>query len=381
MRKLILKSKVESRKPKVIRMDPFGKSHVYRQTGKKLALCSAQCLAGIFIFLLPVCSFAQADIHFSQFYETTILRNPALTGVFAGNYKLGVYYRSQWSSVTNPYETVLFNAEYRISLSRFTDDFLSLGILGYSDKAGEIDQRITAFYPAINYNKSLNPDNNSYLSFGFAAGYVQYSFDPSKATFNNQFQNGTFDPNNPSLETLPGPKRNIADLGAGINYNLSPGKTNEATYIIGVSCYHINQPVFSYYNSSDRTENIRINLNAAMARELNENVLLQVHANISQQGAYSEFIGGGLVGWRSTDVYSEPLFQIYAGLMYRYNDAFIPVIKIRYKSMSFGLSYDINTSSLKPASNMQGGYELTLSSSAFFPKNRDYKKTVCPRFN
>jgi len=339
-------------------------------------------LPAVFIMLAPLFSVAQADIHFSQFYETTILRNPALTGVFAGNYKVGVYYRTQWSSVTNPYETVLFNAEYRISLSRFSDDFLSFGILGYSDRAGEIDQRINAFYPALNYNKSLNPDNNSYLSFGFVGGYLQYSFDPSKATFNNQFQNGAFDPNSPTFESFPNPKRNVVDMGVGVNYNLSPGKSNEATYVIGVSCYHFNAPAFTYYSGRDYKENTRININGAMAHDINENYEVQLHANFSLQGTYNEFIGGALVGWRSLDPYEEPRLAMYAGLMYRYNDAIIPVVKLKYKSMSLGLSYDINVSTLKNASNMQGGYELTLSSSAFFPKNkRDYKKTVCPRFS
>ena len=69
------------------------------------------------VILLPVLSRAQADIHFSQFYETSILRNPALTGVFANDYKVGVYYRNQWSTITHPYETKLVSGESRFQLS------------------------------------------------------------------------------------------------------------------------------------------------------------------------------------------------------------------------------------------------------------------------
>ena len=42
------------------------------------------------------------DIHFSQFYDNAILRNPALTGIFSDEYKFGLDYRSQWGSVSIP---------------------------------------------------------------------------------------------------------------------------------------------------------------------------------------------------------------------------------------------------------------------------------------
>lgn len=334
----------------------------------------------IFI-LLPALAFAQADIHFSQFYETKILRNPALTGVFSDNYKISAYYRSQWSSITNPYQTLQISGEYRFSLGKYSDDFVSAGALGYNDQAGDLNQKISGFYAAINYNKSINPDNNSYLSFGFTGGYLQYSFDPTKATFNNQFLNGVFDPSNPSLENMPTPRMNLNDVGAGINYNFSSGKSREATYVLGVSGYHFTQPVFSYYKSFSYKQNIRWNFNAGMVRELTENILIQAHANFAQQGTYTEIIGGGLVGWRTFEAFSEPSFEIYAGLFYRLSDAFVPVIRLRYQHFGFGISYDVNTSTLSKASNMQGGLEITAFVTGNYPPSRgSYRKTVCPRF-
>jgi type IX secretion system PorP/SprF family membrane protein len=159
----------------------------------------------LFLFLLahaPLFVQAQSDVHFSQFYETSIVRNPALVGIFTDNFKITGYMRSQWSSVTAPYQTGLANAEYRIALGRNSNDFLSLGLLGFMDKAGEIDEKISGFYPAINYNKCLNSNDRAYLSLGFTGGYVQYGFDPTKATFNNQFVGGFFSPANPSNDNL-----------------------------------------------------------------------------------------------------------------------------------------------------------------------------------
>ena len=338
-------------------------------------------LLALLVALLPLMVIAQADIHFSQFYETSTLRNPAMVGVFSGNYKIAAFYRNQWSSVASPYETMLLNLEYRFVLNGASNDFLSVGLLGFNDKAGDIDQKISAVYPALNYHKSLSQRNNSYLSFGFTAGYLQYSFDPSKATFNNQFQGGVFNAGNPSMENLPSPRFSVMDIGAGINYNVTPGTSDQATYMIGVSGYHFTQPAFSYYTTKRNSENIRWNVNAGMIRELNTNLMLQVHANYAVQGTYTELIGGALLGWKTFSVMADPTFEIYAGAMFRYADAIAPVIKMKYKNFSMGVSYDVNMSSLKPASNMQGGLELTLSISGNFPENPPgYRKTVCPRF-
>jgi len=52
---------------------------------------------------LALCFSAGAqDIHFSQFFETPLLRNPALAGIFTGDVRIQAVYRTQWASVTVP---------------------------------------------------------------------------------------------------------------------------------------------------------------------------------------------------------------------------------------------------------------------------------------
>ncbi len=342
----------------------------------RLLYVIAACIA-----FLPGVSFAQADIHFSQFYETSILRNPALIGVSADNYKVSAYYRSQWSSITNPYQTLLIDAEYRFSLGRMSQDFLSIGVLGYSDEAGDLDQKISGVYPALCLNKLIDANYNAYLSLGFTCGFLNYSFDPSKATFNNQFQGGVYSPFNASFENIPNPKMSLVDIGSGLNFNFSPNDQNSGAYVLGVSGYHFSQPSFSYDKTPGYVQNIRWNVNADMVHDLGRSFAFQIHANFAQQGAYNESVFGGLIGWRvADDPFSRPDFEFDAGALYRMNDAIIPVVKLRYKSLAVGVSYDVNSSPLKEASNTQGGLEVTLTVSGQFPPNGDYKKKVCPRF-
>jgi len=342
-------------------------------------LLSLKCITALVVMGLAHNAYSQADIHFSQFYETSVLRNPALTGVFEDDFKLGVYYRSQWNSISNPYVTKLFSAETHFAASKTSDDFISFGLLGYADKAGSVDEKITTFYPAINYNKALDPNHNTYLSVGFTGGYVQYSFDPSKATFNNQYLNGTFLASNPTLENLPNATMTMWDIGAGVNYNTSRGENNNLSYIFGVSGYHFTQPVISYYRNPKVSENIRINGNAAVTAVINDFVSMQAQANYAMQGTYHEIMAGGLVSWTQARG-MQTLFVLSGGAYYRYGDAIIPVVRVKYKAMAVGISYDVNVSTLKEASNMQGGTEVTLFVTGNYTDKGMQKKTVCPKF-
>src|ERR1043165_3363086 len=72
------------------------------------------------------------DIHFSQFFEAPLYRNPALAGVVNADFRVQTVYRSQWNSIANAYKTTSVNAEYKMPVSG--DDFLTLGVEVYHDK-------------------------------------------------------------------------------------------------------------------------------------------------------------------------------------------------------------------------------------------------------
>jgi hypothetical protein len=49
-------------------------------------------------------------------------------------------------------------------------------------------------------------------------------------------------------------------------------------------------------------------------------------------------------------------------------------------NLAIGVSYDVNVSTLKEASNMQGGAEITLFYTGNYNDKGPAKKTVCPKF-
>ena len=136
-------------------------------------------LSGVFLY--------SQDLHMSQFNETPLLRNPALAGIFTGDVRVNAVYRDQWNSVTAGYRTGSLSGEYKMSVGN-DDDFITLGMQLFYDRAGSVSFTQTKVLPALNYHKSISSEKNTYLSLGFMGGWVQHSIDLSKVTTNSQYE-------------------------------------------------------------------------------------------------------------------------------------------------------------------------------------------------
>jgi len=342
--------------------------------------CLAFAVVGLCL-LSSVISHAQ-DIHFSQFYENAIFRNPALTGIFSGDYKAGVNYRTQWGSISNPFQTVLASVEQRILINEETNDYLSYGLCISYDHAGSINFNSLQVYPAINYNKSLEDNHHSYLSAGFTGGFIQRSLDPSKMTLDNQYQNGGFDPNNPTGETVNYAKLTHFDLGAGVSFNSTAGTNNEVGYYIGAAAFHVTRPKEAFNKSESFVRlSTKFTGNVGVRYRIDEQFGVITHFNYTNQHPYQETIVGALASWRPAiinNMTETHKFNLYAGAFYRLKDAIIPTIKIDYNTYSFTASYDVTTSSLRPAISAKGGWEFSIYARGYSKKRTQTMK--CPQF-
>lgn len=314
------------------------------------------------------------SIHFSQFYEVSVLRNPALTGIFTGDYKVGVDYRSQWGSISVPFQTVMASAETKIPINKDVNDFLSFGISAAYDKAGSIAMTGLQVYPAISFNKTLEDDHDTYLSAGFTAGYIQRSFDVNKITTSEQIVNGVFNPGLLTGENITNTSMSYYDLGAGISLNSSIGQANNINYYIGLAGYNLTQPDIKFGNATSKKAPVRLSGNFGFLTQLDRNFGLVFHANYMSQGKVNQTVFGGMLGYRAYDFRENTTLTIYAGGFYRWNDAVIPTIKVDYRQYSFTFSYDVNTSNLSLASNNAGGLELSIFSRGVLDSWRWSKK-------
>lgn len=320
------------------------------------------------------------DIHFSQFYENAILRNPGLTGIFSGDYKGGVNYRSQWGQISVPFTTILASAEMRKVVNDETGDCVSFGLTATYDKAGSINFNSMQIYPAIAYNKALEDAHGTFLTLGFAGGYIQRTTDPSKMTFSSQYQQGSYSGANASGETINFNSVQHFDMGAGLSLNSSIGQKNNVNYYIGASAYHILRPKNAFNKADAFTRlNMKWSGNLGVKAQFSNQFGLVLHANYTNQAPYTEMIAGGLISYRAVDQNAKP-FTLYLGSFYRFGDAIIPTLKLDYKMYSVTVSYDMNNSNLKTASNGMGGFEISLYARGFFKRESVVDMIKCPRF-
>ena len=308
------------------------------------------------------------DVHFSQLGNSTLFNSVASAGKNKIKLNSFAFYRSQWASIGNAYQTYGLSADKRITKGK---NGIGLGLIIYKDQAGELNFNQLKANLSSSYH--LRVSDFSQLSGGIQLGFTQYSIDESKAEWRTQFDGKKFDP------TLPSQEQNLFenfihfDAGAGLLWsynNKTPGRFTKSSFKkfnIGFSAYHISQ--FKLKFNSNKPENIRYVIFTNSAFNLNNSVFeIEPSALLQVKGKEYELVTGTLLKFIiieesfHTGYYKR--FNFSVGGYYRYpNDAFIPAINLEYDSFAFGVSYDVNISELNQASNYQGGLEFFLKHS------------------
>lgn len=331
-----------------------------------------------FVFALASCAVYASgnsqDIHFSQFFEAPLYRNPALAGIVNADVRVQAVYRTQWNSIVNAYKTGSLNAEYKTPVGR-ADDYLTLGMQLFYDRAGTTDFTSTHVMPALNFHKSISSERNMYLSAGFMAGFVQRRLDRSKITTNTQYD-GMGDG-----ESFNKTSYSYIDGSAGVSFNMGLGEDPASNLVLGIAYHHFNRPRNSFYESARIQLQPKWVYSADLRFGVTETSYVTIRADHSQQGSLRETIAGAMYGINIGPDPEDPDYAIHAGGFLRFNDSFIPVIKLDYHPYSVAFSYDVNISKLRTSSYGRGGFEISLTYIGFLSRyNSTLNALRCPRF-
>jgi len=332
-------------------------------------------LAGI---LLLQCVRAQ-DIHFSQFFEAPLLRNPSLAGIFTGDYRIQGVYHDQWNSFSHAYRTGSLNGEYKMPVGK-SNDYFTVGLQVLYDKAGTAALSTTELLPALNYHKSLSNDKTMYLSLGFMGGLVEKSIDLSRVTTNSQYNGTAYDPALPEGESLTTPNVHYLDGSLGISFNNSFGKQQANTMFVGFAYHHVNRPKNSFYKAPAIELDPKYVFSGGMKLAINEYTSFTLQADHSFQGKSQETIAGALYSYKLGEDPENSPYTMHFGGFLRWKDAIIPVLKLDAHSISVAISYDVNVSELKTASQGRGGFELSISYIGFLDHEAAKFRMICPKF-
>ena len=303
------------------------------------------------LFVIPM---KGQDLHLSQFFETPLLRNPALAGLFDGDIRVQAVYRDQWNSVTTGYRTGSLNGEYKMPVG-VGNDYVTLGMQLFYDRAGSVSFTQTKILPAINYHKSISSEKNTFLSLGFMGGWVQHSIDLSKVSTNSQYDGMGIG------ENITDPTFSYLDGSVGMSLNSVMNNNPDNNYYIGVAYHHFNRPRNSFYRDKNIELNPKLVFSGGFKLAANEYSYVTIQADHSRQGSFKETVFGAMYGFKIGPDPEEPDYAIHFGTFIRWNDALIPVVKLDYTPFSVSFSYDANISKLKPSSHGRGGFEIGIS--------------------
>ncbi|NNC94932.1 MAG: PorP/SprF family type IX secretion system membrane protein [Chitinophagales bacterium] len=327
--------------------------------------------SGCLIALLSFCLVAYTgivksqDVHFSQYYASPQLVNPALTGVFNGGFRFAAQYRNQWRSVTpNTFSTIAFSADMSLLKRSLGKDYVGIGINLFQDRAGDGNLGLTYAGFSMAYSKALSRNTKQYLSFGAQFGFTQRKIDFEYLVFNSQYDGNTINGFSTSREPLSKNRYFNWDNQIGLLWYMSP--TDEINVFAGMSIAHLNRPNQSFYTNGDQPLFIKYTLHAGMELQTTEQFHILPKLLVLKQGPSQEINIGA-----TTRLVPNPhnhgfVNSFYGGVMYRFSnftshDAIIFLAGGEYRRINFGLTFDMNVSRLVEASYSVGGPELSIT--------------------
>jgi type IX secretion system PorP/SprF family membrane protein len=271
----------------------------------------------ILVCFLAICGFAfaqQAPLY-SSYSSSELAVNPAFSGIY-DYIPIQFVYRNQWSGMTESPSTVYFSGHSAI------DDNHGVGLVFQSDKYGLVDQNNAI----ANYAYRLPVSLDYNMSFGLGLKMGQLSFRNSEAqthtgydpVYNGQDQS-TF-----NMDFNFGFAIFSDDLLAGISIdNLMQSDLELGSKDVRSNTIDRDYKLFAHYYYE--LENLYdFALEPAMLVHFNEAGRYQADVNINM--VYQDFV--------------------YAGVMYRVQDAFGISAGFRGRKFTFGYVYEFGTSDL-----------------------------------
>jgi type IX secretion system PorP/SprF family membrane protein len=335
-------------------------------------------LSSAYILCLVPYAFAQ-DLHFSQFFNSPLLTNPANTGFIPdGDYRLGINFRNQWSSIMAvPYKTMSAFGDVQVMQNQDNTGWMGVGGLILHDVAGSGNLTSTKVYGSVAYHQMIN--SGSLVSLGFNVGWANKQINVTNLKFPDQFDGHFFDSHLPTGVLLDANNINYLDMQVGMNYAYFPA--GNIYMNAGFSAMHVNRPRESFFNEQQGIDNrvpVRYTgfLNGSF--KPNDQWIINPNAYFSLQAKSYEVVLGMNAHYNLSGDGEQILI---GGLYYRYKDAVIPMIGLGYKDYTFTFSYDATTSTLKNYNNTRGAFEFSLIKQGVVDRyNGNRRESMCPSF-
>lgn len=305
------------------------------------------------------------DIHWTQFNQNPLYLNPAHAGNFSEDIRLTANYRTQWRSVSIPFQTSAFAADTKWKK-------LGIGANLFHDQVGDGKFQTLELQTSIVKNLTINDAQQVRLAIQFGFNYRQLN--SAAFYFDSQFNGLIFDPNAPTNESFQTASMIRPMLGIGTIHQF---KINHSLQLEqGIGLFNLTRPNQSFFLDNTKRD-LRFNYFGSLYYDYYQKLHLQPSIQLNLQGPYRSLTFGGMAHYLVSE---RQKVKASAGLWWRIKDAFCVNLGLQRGPLYAGVSYDINYSSLVPASRGRGAFELSFRYVIirFKPPQKQYR--VCPDF-
>lgn len=322
-----------------------------------------------------ICAFVtkSQDIHYAQFFNNPLYLNPANTGNFDANLRFVGNQRTQWRSVTRPYNTFSLSAE---AINLFGPENIGYGVSFMHDVAGDSRLSTTEFLLSGSY-KYILPDSAHVLrpAIQFGINHRQINYDD--LNFDSQYNGFYLDEGLPNQEAFQTASKTAPALNLGLVYEWDINK--EWNLNLGTALFNITRPKQSFFNVDSIRRDRRFVFHGQAEYLIDKEWAVLPAFFTSFQGKYREITLGAQGRFVLKNKLGEYV-ATYAGLWYRNQDAGFINLGLDYNDWRFGVSYDVNISGLRVASNLRGGFEFSVRYLMRFFKPDPVTYRICPDY-
>jgi len=319
--------------------------------------------------LIPVFSnpdLQAQDIHFSQFWMSPLIQNPANAGG-EENIRAILNYRDQWRSIGTPYKT--FNASFDMALSKVENKtgFWAGGVNFFNDRAGESEMGTFQVNLSVAYHIFVG--EHSTLGAGLMGGFAQRTINYNNLQWGSQFDGYSYNSALTPGEPAGTDKISYLDIGGGIVWNYSKGEkymsgNDQRKATLGLAVYHPNKPDYSFYETGENLEMKTVLHGDMLIGIPNTSLSILPGVIFYSQGKLHELTAGAMFRYLLKEESNYTDFEkgraISLGAHFRTKDAFIASMLLEISNFDIGISYDFNISPLETASSGRGGFEIAL---------------------
>lgn len=255
-----------------------------------------------------------------------------------------------------PYLTLAGSYDEKWYVGGLQNGLIGWGLSFVRDEAGDGELSWSLLQASMAYVQQLADE--WFLSGGVALTGGQRAFKPDQLFFGDQFNGDIFDPDLSTGESFDRTTASFFNIGTGVNLYFQDLDGRSSAYF-GLAGHNLNRPKLSFFNLSQVNLPIRMGVHGLGLLQVSDLWDIGMQAQWQQQGPYQETVASTFAKLHLNTEPGKEL-ALRAGLGYRWGDALLIELGAYYLNWRLVLSYDINTSPFRVATNRRGGPELSL---------------------